>query len=87
MKEQEIVRERMNTMQLVVDYVGVYYSKEWVRKNILWLTDEEIEEIDKQIEKEAAEEPKEEEGEGEPPAPTFKVVPTGDEADNKKDVK
>ena len=37
-------------------YVGTFFSKEWVRKNVLRMSDEEIEEIDKQIETEETEE-------------------------------
>jgi len=33
-------------------YVGKYYSVEWVRKNVLQQTEEEIEEVDLQIESE-----------------------------------
>ena len=38
-------------------HIGVHYSNEWVRKNVLRLTDEEIEEQKKQIaaEKESGE--------------------------------
>ena len=32
------------------EYVGNYFSKEWVRKNILMQTDEDINTMDKQIE-------------------------------------
>ena len=39
------------------EYIGKYISHEWVRKNILHLTDDEIEEIQKQIDKEKEEEP------------------------------
>jgi len=53
LKEAEMVRERMQTLQLVDPYVGKYYSQQWVRKQILRMTDEEIEEIEEQI----AEEP------------------------------
>ena len=49
LKEAEIVRERMQTLQLVEPFVGKYYSQAWIRKNILQQTDEDIEEIDKQI--------------------------------------
>jgi hypothetical protein len=35
-------------------FIGRYYSMEWVRKNVLQQTDEEIDEIMKQIEKEKA---------------------------------
>jgi hypothetical protein len=52
LKEGEVLRERMNTLQLVDQYVGKYYSINWVRKNILFQTEEEIEEIDKDIQSE-----------------------------------
>lgn len=51
-RDMELLRERVATLQLVDPYVGRYYSMEWVRKNILQLTDEDIEEIQKQIDKE-----------------------------------
>ena len=51
----EINRERIQTVRDMDEFVGKYYSTEWVRKNILMQTEEEIEEIDKQIEQENAE--------------------------------
>ncbi len=33
----------------IESYVGTYFSKEYVKKNILRMTDDEIEEIDNQI--------------------------------------
>jgi hypothetical protein len=36
-------------------YVGVYYSKTYIRKNILKLTDDEIEQIEKENEAEPVE--------------------------------
>tara|TARA_R110000851_G_scaffold230898_3_gene383686 strand:+ start:1272 stop:2903 length:1632 start_codon:yes stop_codon:yes gene_type:complete len=54
MKNAELLRERILTLREVDDYVGRYYSAEWVRKNILMQGDEEIEEIIKQIETEKA---------------------------------
>ena len=38
------------------EYVGRYYSQEWVRKNVLYQSDEEMEEINKQIEAEGGDE-------------------------------
>lgn len=49
LKEIEIMGDRFNRLRDVMDHVGKYYSHEWVRKNILRQTDEDIEEIDKQI--------------------------------------
>ena len=59
LKNAEIMRERLNTLRDIDEYVGKYYSAEWVRKNILQQTEDEIEEIDQQI----ADEPSDEEGE------------------------
>ncbi len=52
MREAELLRERLSTLNMVDPYVGRYFSAEWVKKNVLRLTDEEIEELDKQIESE-----------------------------------
>ena len=49
LKQMEVLRERISVMSEIVEYRDVYYSNEWLRKNILQQTDEEIEEIDKQI--------------------------------------
>ena len=53
MKDADLLNSRIATLQQIDQYVGKYYSKEWVRKNVLRMTDEDIEEIDKQIEEEA----------------------------------
>ena len=55
LKESEIIKERIETLQMIDEYVGTYYSKEWVRKNILGQSNEDIDEITKQIEAEPAE--------------------------------
>jgi hypothetical protein len=49
LKKGEILRERINTLSMIDPYVGKYYSEEWVKKNILQLTDEDIEQIDVEI--------------------------------------
>jgi hypothetical protein len=66
LKEAEILKERLSTLRELEDHVGNYYSKEWVRKNVLRMNDEDIKEMKKQIEKEKTEEPDEE-----PEAPQF----------------
>jgi hypothetical protein len=58
LKEFEIMRDRFDMMSQVENLVEQgYYSKDWVRKNILGQDDQEIEMIDKQIadEKESGE--------------------------------
>jgi len=52
LKEIEILNERMTAFQAINDYVGVYYSVEYIRRYILQQSDSEIAEIDKQIEAE-----------------------------------
>ena len=52
MKEAEVLRERMITLREIADYEGKYYSREWIRRNVLKQTDSEYELISKQIEEE-----------------------------------
>ena len=52
LKEAELMRERIATLNQIDPYVGRYFSAEWVKKKVLMMTDEEIEEMDKQIEEE-----------------------------------
>ena len=56
LKDAEIVRERIETLQSLDEYVGKYFSQDYVRKNILRQTEEEIAEMDKQIEAEGGDE-------------------------------
>ena len=52
LKEYEILSERMNVLGEVDEYIGKYFSVDWVRRHILRQGDEEIDEMDKQISKE-----------------------------------
>ena len=52
LKEAEILRERLSLAQEVSQYVGKYYSVEYIRKRVLRQSDEDIIEIDNQIAKE-----------------------------------
>jgi hypothetical protein len=54
MKNQQIMTQRMQTIQLMMPLIGRFYSNEWVRTNILNQTTEDIKEMDKQIKKEAS---------------------------------
>ena len=49
LKESELMRERLGTIREIDEYVGKYFSEEWVRKNILRQTDDDIKDIDDQI--------------------------------------
>lgn len=55
LKYSEILTSRVDTLQRMEPYIGKYYSNTWARKNILMQTDEDIEEMDKEIEKETGE--------------------------------
>ena len=52
LKEAELLTNRILLLQYVDPFVGRYYSMEWVRKNVLKQTDEDIEEINAQISEE-----------------------------------
>ena len=52
LRDAEILRERIDMLGQVEPYVGNFFSKSWVQKNILRQTDEEILEIEKDIEAE-----------------------------------
>jgi len=52
LKEMEILRERMEMLAQVDEYIGKYFSHEWVRRNILRLDDETIKQMQQQIEDE-----------------------------------
>jgi hypothetical protein len=54
LKEAEIIRERLELLAQLDEYVGNYYSKEWVQKNILRQSDEDINMMSKQIDAERA---------------------------------
>jgi hypothetical protein len=54
LKDAELLESRINQLNTVTEYVGTYFSVEWVRKNILKQTQDEIDTIDKQIEQEKA---------------------------------
>jgi hypothetical protein len=54
LRDAELLQSRIQTLTTVDPYVGRYYSAEWVRRNILQQTKDEIEEIDKQIKQEEA---------------------------------
>jgi hypothetical protein len=55
LKEAELIRERLSLLGSVDPYVGRYYSMAWIRRNVLRLTDEEIENMDTEIAQEKEE--------------------------------
>jgi len=49
LKDTEIMTERLRLLGDIDNYVGKYFSEQWVRTNVLRLTEDEIEDIEKQI--------------------------------------
>jgi len=52
LREAELLRERLTMVGMVDPYIGKYFSHEYVKKNLLKLNDEQVEEMQKQIDKE-----------------------------------
>ena len=52
LRDAELLSQRLQTLGQIDPYVGRYYSQEWVKKNVLHLTDDEVEEMQKQIDSE-----------------------------------
>jgi hypothetical protein len=54
LKEGEVLDNRINLARNMQDMVGKYYSQEWLRKNVLQQSDDDIENMDEQIAEEEA---------------------------------
>ena len=54
LKENEIMREKIDMLNIMANYVGQFYSSKWLRKNILNQTDEEINQINQEMQEEQA---------------------------------
>jgi len=52
LRDTEILRERIDMLGQVEPYVGNFFSKSWVQRNILRQTEAEIKEIESEIEEE-----------------------------------
>lgn len=52
MHDAELLRERLGLLGTVDPFVGRYYSAEWVRRNVLRMSDDEIEQMKKEIDEE-----------------------------------
>ena len=76
LKELEIFREKISAVNDVDPYLGKYFSNHWVKKTVLKQTEDEIEEMQAEMEKDAEAEqerndamPPPEQGNGYPEAP------------------
>ena len=48
-KEQEILRSRVEVLNGLAAYIGTFFSKRYIQKNVLMLTDEEIDTIETEL--------------------------------------
>lgn len=71
LKTSEILQNRIQLLRDIDEYTGRYYSKEWVQKEILQLTDSDIADMKKQIDKEKEEEPDDDMGDEDGPPQQF----------------
>jgi hypothetical protein len=55
MKDAEILMQRLQLLQQIEPFKGIYYSEQWVKKNVLRQSSEEIEEMDAEMEEEREE--------------------------------
>lgn len=49
LRDAELLRERVQMLDQVQNYVGEFFSKEWIWKNILQLSDEDMKQMQKEI--------------------------------------
>ena len=57
LKDAELLENRLNQLQTVEAYIGTFFSKEYVLKKVLRMTDTEIQEMRDQIKKESETDP------------------------------
>ena len=49
LKDAELLTGRITLLQQIDPYIGRFYSDEWIKRNLLRMTDDDIELMDKQI--------------------------------------
>jgi hypothetical protein len=54
LRESELLRERIQTLQMMDPYIGKYFSQTWAKKNILRMSDEEIETMNEEMEQDGS---------------------------------
>ena len=57
LKRAELLENQINSLGSIENYIGTFYSKKWVQKNVLNMTDAEIDEMQREINKEAGLDP------------------------------
>lgn len=54
LKQTEILREKITMLRDIEEQVGKYYSREWVVKNVLFMGEDDLREMEKQMKAERA---------------------------------
>ena len=62
MRDMDLLRDRLDILNSIEPFIGQYFSKDYVQKHVFRMTETEIENMDKQMEDEAPDEPEGEEG-------------------------
>lgn len=52
MRDAELLRERVTLLTQVQPYIGLYYSNGWIKRNVLRLSEDEVDTMNKEIEEE-----------------------------------
>ena len=81
LKESEIIQNRLTILRDIDEYRGTYFSKEWVQKKVLYMTEDEIDDITDQIDQEKEDEP-EEDFPMEQVAPEVELIPLNSESED-----
>lgn len=55
LKEAELLTNRVTLLNTMIPFVGTYYSMNWIRQNVLHLTEDEIQDMKQEIEEERQE--------------------------------
>jgi len=67
LKETEVMRERISMLNDMDQYVGKYFSHDYIKKTVLKMTEEDIKDIEKEIKKEGSDDEYEDAIENEKP--------------------
>ena len=51
-KESEILKERIQTLDMMQQYVGEYYTKDWVMRNVLKFSEEDMKNMEQDVDDE-----------------------------------
>lgn len=73
LREIEMLQEKINVLRDSENYVGKYFSKNYINKHVLGFSDTQVEQIQQEIQEEAAEEPAPQEADTFEEAPEQKI--------------